>query len=68
MDKFKLAYEMKRKGITQEQLCDDLKMSRSAFYRKCNGKSEFTLTEIQNITNYLNLESPMGIFFANKVS
>lgn len=68
MDKYKLEYEMKRKGITQEQLCDDLKISRSAFYRKCNGKSEFTLTEIQDITNYLNLESPMGVFFAEKVS
>ncbi len=68
MDKYKLEYEMKRKGITQDQLCNDLKISRSAFYRKCNGKSEFTLTEIQEITNYLGLESPMGIFFADKVS
>ena len=68
MDKFKLEYEMNRKGITQGQLCKDLKISRSAFYRKCNGKSEFTLKEIQDITDYLELESPIGIFFAEKVS
>lgn len=68
MDKFKLKYEMDRKGISQDQLCEDLKISRSSFYRKCNGKSEFTLTEIQQITDYLQLESPMGIFFAEKVS
>ena len=68
MDKFKLKYEMDRKGISQDQLCEDLKISRSSFYRKCNGKSEFTLTEIQQITDYLQLDSPMGIFFAEKVS
>ena len=68
MDKFKLEYEMKSRGITVGKLCKDLNFSRSAFYRKCNGKSEFTQSEIQSITDYLGLESPMGIFFANKVS
>ena len=43
-------------------------MSRSAFYRKCNGISEFTQGEIQHIVDILDLESPMGIFFAEKVS
>lgn len=68
MDKFKLEYEMRKRGITNEKLCKDLNFSRSAFYRKCNGISEFTLSEIQKIIDYLGLESPMGIFFTNKVS
>lgn len=68
MDKYKLEYEMKSKGVTIEKLCNDLKISRSAFYRKCNGKSEFTQGEIQKIVDYLGLDSPMGIFFADKVS
>lgn len=68
MDKFKLEYEMKIRGITNEKLCKDLNISRSAFYRKCNGKSEFTQGEIQKIIKYLGLESPMGIFFAKNVS
>lgn len=68
MDKFKLEYEMKRRGISQTQLCKDLNISRSAFYRKCNGESEFTLAEINAIIDYLGLETPMGIFFAEKVS
>ena len=68
MDKFKLFYEMNRRGISQTKLCEDLKMSRSTFHRKCNGKSEFTLAEINAIVDYLDLESPMGIFFADKVS
>lgn len=68
MDKYKLEYEMKSRGITIEKLCRDLKISRSAFYRKCNGQSEFTQGEIQRIVDYLGLNSPMGIFFADKVS
>ena len=66
MDKYKLEYEMKSRGITIERLCHDLKMSRSAFYRKCNGISEFTQSEIQNIVDYIGLDSPMGIFFHRK--
>lgn len=68
MDKYKLEYEMKSRGITIEKMCSDLEMSRSAFYRKCNGASEFTLSEIQKIVDYLGLKSPVGIFFAEKVS
>ena len=68
MDKYRLEYEMKRRNVTQEELCKALKISRSAFYRKCNGLSEFTQGEIQGIVDYLQLESPMGIFFKEKVS
>ncbi len=68
MDKFKLEYEMKTRGITIERLCTDLHISRSAFYRKCNGISQFTQKEIQSIVDYIGLDSPMGIFFAEKVS
>lgn len=68
MDRFKLEYEMKNRGVTVEKMCADIGMSRSAFYRKCRGISEFTITEIQRIVDYLGLETPMGIFFAEKVS
>lgn len=68
MDKYRLEYEMKRRNVTQEKLCKALKISRSAFYRKCNGLSEFTQGEIQGIVDYLQLDSPMGIFFKEKVS
>ncbi len=64
MDKALLEYEMKKRGVTIEKMCEVLKISRSAFYRKCNGTSEFTQSEIQTIVDYLQLESPMGIFFS----
>ena len=59
---------MKSRGITQEKLCNDLEISKSAFIRKCNGRSEFTLKEINQIVAYLGLGTPMDIFFADKVS
>lgn len=68
MDKYKLEYEMKKRKISQEELCKKIHISRSVFYRKCNGLSEFTQSEIQAIIDFLGLESPMGIFFAEKVS
>lgn len=68
MDKYKLEYEMKSRGITIERMCAELHISRSAFYRKCNGISEFTQSEIQKIVDYIGLDSPMSVFFADKVS
>jgi len=68
MNKIKLEYEMKIKGINSSEMCNRLEISRSAFYRKCNGVSEFTLSEIQKIVDILGLETPVGIFFENKVS
>lgn len=68
MDRFKLEYEMKTRGVSVGKLCNDLGISRTAFYRKCRGISEFTQSEIQNIVSYLGLKTPMGIFFAEEVS
>lgn len=63
MDMALLFYEMKRKNVTIKMMCEKLGMSRSAFYRKCRGISEFTLSEIQTIVDYLELDSPNPIFF-----
>ena len=68
MNKARLEYEMKIRGVSIADMCEMLGISRSAFYRKCNGISEFTQGEIQSIVNFLDLESPMGIFFDEKVS
>lgn len=68
MDKYKLEYEIKRRGLSKQELSKALHISRSTFYRKCNGKSEFTQSEIQKIVDHLQLDSPMGIFFSEKVS
>ena len=63
MDKARLEYEMRKKGISTIELACKLGISRSALYRKMNGITEFTLSEIQTIVDFLKLESPVGIFF-----
>lgn len=68
MDAELLFDEMRARGVTKNELCAALNMSRSAFYRKCKGLSEFTLSEIQGIVDYLSLASPGPIFFSPKVS
>ncbi len=56
-------------GVSPVPSCvKSLGFPRSAFYRKCNGGSEFTQGEIQKIVDFLNLETPVGIFFDAKVS
>ncbi len=68
MDAYKLEYEIKKAGYTIQGFCKELGISRSAYYKKRNGVSEFTQSEIQKIVWLLKLETPVGIFFAEKVS
>ena len=63
MNKALLEYKMKENGKSIGNMCEMLGISRSAFYRKCTRKSEFTQSEIQKIVTYLKLDSPMEIFF-----
>lgn len=68
MDRYKLKYELNKRGITVEALCEGIGMSKGAYFRKCRGQTEFTRAEIQAIIDFLGLKSPMGIFFDEKVS
>lgn len=68
MDEEKLREIMRKQGVTVEDMCVYLDISRSAFYRKCKGITQFTQGEIEGIVNKLKLNSPMGIFFKEKVS
>lgn len=70
MDKYKLEYFIKDRGYTKEQLCTEMGLSKSAFYRKCAGKTEFTLVDIKAIVRLLKLSNDeiLEIFFAEKVS
>lgn len=68
MDLLLFDYEIKKRGYTRESLAAAVGISRSAFYRKCNGKSEFTLAEIKAIASILELTNIGEIFFTDKVS
>ena len=68
VNRIRLEYEMKSRGVTVDQICEATGISKAAWYRRLRGDTEFTQGEIQAIINYLKLESPMGIFFTEEVS
>ena len=68
MNKQALLDKMEAKRISIKEMYTALHMSRSAFYRKCNGLSEFTLDEMKKIMSILGEEDPREIFFNLKVS
>ena len=55
-------------GKTLSEVAEYLDMNTSTLYRKMNGISEFDREEINKICNYLNLDSPVDIFFANSLT
>ncbi len=63
-----LLQKIKDKGMSIGDICKRLDMSRSAFYRKVKGITEFTQSEIAKICAILDLDSPMDVFFSSKVS
>lgn len=68
VDKFLLEYEIKRHGYTISSYREHIGMSRSAYWRKTNCKSEFTQGEIQKSIDLLPKMSPMAVFFSQGVS
>ena len=70
VDRYKLEYEIKSRGHSVESFCKGIGISRSAYYRKVDPScsAEFTLGEIERAVDFLELDSPMGIFFKVKVS
>ena len=68
MNKQALFEKMAEQNVSIKKMYTALNMSRSAFYRKCNGLSEFTLKEIKLIMSLLGIEDPNEIFFSKIVS
>lgn len=65
-----LKAEMVRQGKTTEELCSALGISKSAWFRKMNGTSQFDQGEISVLRSELNLDAQqtITIFFAENVS
>ena len=61
---------MEKKGVLQKEMADYLGIKPGTWGRKMRGKSEFTLSEINKISEILLLENRevMLIFFGQKVS
>lgn len=65
MNRALLEYEIKRAHKTIDSFCVALGISRSTYYRKVNGRSEFTQGEILKAMGFLQISSPVDIFFAH---
>lgn len=64
MNKQALFNRMREQGLSITDMYRALDMSRSSFYRKCNGQSEFTRREIIQIMEILSVRDPNEIFFS----
>ena len=66
----KLKAAMALEGMTAAQMQKEVGIGKSAWFRKLNGTSQFTQTEICRIRSVLNLndQQTMDIFFDEKVS
>lgn len=63
-DKLKFRAAIVGKGKTMKDVAIAIGVSESTLYRKVNGVSQFSREEIQTICRYLELDSPIEIFFA----
>ena len=70
MNARELKAQMIRKDKTVDQLCTALGISRSSWFRKINGESEFTQGEISGLRFELELDDHQtaDIFFSREVS
>ena len=70
MNSRELKAQMVRRGMSVDQLCEIIKISRTSWFRKVAGTSLFTQGEISGIRNALNLDDQqvLDIFFSKEVS
>lgn len=54
---------MQEKGITVVRMCNELGISRKAFWEKCQGITQFKLSEILKIIDLIGKRNAMAIFF-----
>lgn len=63
MKRFELEKEIKQNGYTIEGFASEIGMSRTTFWRKLNGESEFDISEAKQICTVLGINDPTPIFF-----
>ena len=64
--RFKAAMALADKSY--KDLAEALGIDTSTLYRKANGQSEFTRSEIQVLCEIMCLETPMDIFFSEDIA
>lgn len=67
-NKLKFRAAIMEKGKTMGDVAKMLGINEATLWRKTNGTSDFNREEIQRICEYLDLESPMEIFFGDQLT
>ena len=57
--------KIKEHGLTQKKVADKLNISPQAFNSKINGKTEFTVAEIESLCAILNIRDVIKYFFVS---
>lgn len=70
IDVERLALARKRAGIMSSKLCEELGISRQAFFNKCKGKTKFRMSEVYTMSHLMRLtdEEKNAIFFPENVN
>lgn len=56
--------QLARKGVKKQELAEYLGMTYTNLYRKIRDDGKFTREEMAKIINYLGIDDPTSIFFA----
>ena len=67
-DRKEFDIELVRNDINMSDLAVDIGIHPSTMYRKVADGGDFTREEIEKITVWLHLDSPMRVFFAPKLT
>lgn len=67
-NKLKFKAAVVENGKTLKDVADYLGINTTTLYRKVEGLSEFDRSEIQKICTFLNLQSPVDIFFDQQLT
>lgn len=68
MNKLALEMAVREKGYKEKDFCEAVKIKKTAWYRKKNGVSDFTLSEITRIAGIIGMDRAKDIFFDQEVS
>lgn len=68
MNKLALEMAVREKGYKEKDFCEAVKIKKTAWYRKKNGVSDFTLSEITRIAGVIGMDRAKDIFFDQEVS
>lgn len=67
-DKRKFLAQMTLRGVSKKKLADELGINEITLYRKINNDGYFTRKEINTMIDFLGIENPAEIFFAEKLA